>query len=142
MLRARLLGMTDAILRISADLDLDKVLQEVTDSARTLTGARYAAIATFDEAGELQDWLASGLSDHDRDKLLSFGAGVELSKHLSQQRARYGIPILGLCRCCGLQRLEVRSALSSAHKYVGDVQVGTTAYEKHDDSEFTLTEES
>lgn len=33
MLRGRLSGLTDAILRISEDLDLDVVLQEVVDSA-------------------------------------------------------------------------------------------------------------
>lgn len=39
MLRARMLGLTDAILRISEDLDVDVVLQEVVDTARELTGA-------------------------------------------------------------------------------------------------------
>ena len=144
MLRARLLGMTDAILRISADLDLDKVLQEVTDSARKLTGARYAAIATFDEAGELQDWLASGLSDHDRDKLLSFGAGVELSKHLSQQRDSVrDTDLVAYADAAGFSGLQVPiGAFVSAQIRVGDVQVGTICIaEKHDDSEFTAEDE-
>ena len=61
MLRARMLGLTDAILRISEDLDVDVVLQEVVDTARALTGARYGAIVTLDDAGELQDLLLSGM---------------------------------------------------------------------------------
>ena len=43
-----------AILRISASLDLGTVLQEVVDSARALTGARYGVIATIDETGEVR----------------------------------------------------------------------------------------
>ena len=50
MLRARLSGLTEAILRINEHLELDTVLQEVVDSARTLTGARYAMISAFDNA--------------------------------------------------------------------------------------------
>ena len=53
-LRARLSGLTGAILRISEDLDLDTVLQEIVDSARSLTGARYSAIATIGTSKEFQ----------------------------------------------------------------------------------------
>ena len=51
-LRSRITGLTEAILRISEDLDLDTVLQEVVDGARSLVGARYGAILTFDRLGE------------------------------------------------------------------------------------------
>ena len=37
-LRERLSKLSDAILRINESLDFDTVLQEVMDSARTLTG--------------------------------------------------------------------------------------------------------
>ena len=50
MLRARFSGLTAAILRISEHLEFDSVAQEVVDSARTLTGARYAMISAFDDA--------------------------------------------------------------------------------------------
>ena len=39
-LRNRTARLTAAILRISASLDVDTVLQEVVDSARALTGTR------------------------------------------------------------------------------------------------------
>ena len=45
-LRSRLSRLTEAILRISQDLELETMLQEVVDSARVLTDARYAAITT------------------------------------------------------------------------------------------------
>ena len=50
-LRGRLSQLSTAILRISAILDVDTVLQEVVDSARALTGARYGIITTVDESG-------------------------------------------------------------------------------------------
>ena len=39
-LRERLARLHEAGLRIAGDLDLDRALQEVLDSARSLTGAR------------------------------------------------------------------------------------------------------
>ena len=38
------------------------VLNEVVESARALTGARYGAIATIDEAGAPQDFVTSGFT--------------------------------------------------------------------------------
>ena len=51
-LRARISALGAASVRISASLDLETVLNGVVESARALTGARYGAIATIDEAGE------------------------------------------------------------------------------------------
>ena len=82
MLRARMLELTDAILRISEDLDVDVVLQEVVDSARTLAGARYGAIATFDDAGEPQDLLLSGMSPERQQVVRSYARGRELFAYL------------------------------------------------------------
>ena len=82
MLRARMLGLTDAILRISEDLDVDVVLQEVVDSARTLAGARYGAIATLDDAGEPQDLLLSGMSPEQQQVVRSYAQGRELFAYL------------------------------------------------------------
>ena len=44
-LRGRIAGLSAASLRIGSSLDLDTVLREIAESARALTGARYAAIA-------------------------------------------------------------------------------------------------
>ena len=46
--RSRISRLNEAILRINGSLDLGTVLQEVVDSARALTGARYGAITTID----------------------------------------------------------------------------------------------
>ena len=50
-LRARISALSAASLRISASLDLETVLNEVVESARALTSARYGGITTIDEAG-------------------------------------------------------------------------------------------
>ena len=57
-LRERSSSLSGAVLRISASLDVGTVLRETVDSARALTGARYGAITTIDEAGRPQ---AAGL---------------------------------------------------------------------------------
>ena len=59
-------ALVSAILRINASLDLATVLQDVVDSARALTGARYGAICTVDESGEVSDVVTSGLSAEEK----------------------------------------------------------------------------
>ena len=58
----RLSRLSEASLRISESLDLDTVLREILDNARSLTDARYSLITTLDESGRVEDFLASGLS--------------------------------------------------------------------------------
>ena len=43
--------LSQASLRITADLDLDAVLQDTVDEARSLTNARYGVLAVLDDAG-------------------------------------------------------------------------------------------
>ena len=61
-LRERLSRLSEASLRINESLDLDSVLQGVLDSARTLTGARYALITPLDGSGQAEEFLVSGLT--------------------------------------------------------------------------------
>ena len=81
-LRERLSALIDAILRISEDLDLDVVLQQIADSARSLTDARYGAIATADNAGNLQDLLISGATAEEQQEVSSFPHGRDLFNYL------------------------------------------------------------
>ena len=68
-LRQRISTLSSAILRISASLDMEIVLQEAVHSARALTGARYGLIATMDESGEPEHFVPSGLSEDEVQKL-------------------------------------------------------------------------
>ena len=67
-LRARISALSAASLRINASLDLETVLNEVVESARALTGARYGAIATIDDAGVPQDFVTSGFTSKERNR--------------------------------------------------------------------------
>ena len=77
-LRARISALSAASLRISASLDLETVLNEVVESARALTGARYGAIATIDEAGVPQDFVTSGFTAEEHRDMEEWADGPRL----------------------------------------------------------------
>ena len=76
--RARISALSAASLRISASLDLETVLNEVVESARALTGARYGAIATIDEAGAPQDFVTSGFTADEHRHIVEWPDGPRL----------------------------------------------------------------
>ena len=80
-LRERISALSAAILRISASLDLDTVLQEAVDRARALTGARYGVIATIDETGDVREFVTSGLSPDEHRELAEWPDGPRLFEH-------------------------------------------------------------
>ena len=80
-LRARLAALSAASLRISASLDLETVLTEVVESARTLTGARFGAIATIDETGTPRDFVTSGFTEEEHRRLAEWADGPRLFEH-------------------------------------------------------------
>ena len=69
ILRERLARLSEASLRITEDLDLDTVLRQVVDGACLLTGARYGVIVLHDPAGVAAEFLSSGMSDEETDRL-------------------------------------------------------------------------
>ncbi len=81
-LRRRISVLSAASLRISASLDLDTVLHEVVESARTLTGSGYGLIITLDAAGQPQDFVSAGLSAEEHRRLVEWPDGPRLFEHL------------------------------------------------------------
>ena len=81
-LRDRIGRLSAAILRISASLDVNTVLHEVVDSARALTGARYGAITTIDDAGQPQEFITSGMTPDEHQQLMDWADGPQLFAHL------------------------------------------------------------
>ena len=71
-----------AALRINASLDVDKVLQEVIDNARVLTGAHYGIITTMDVAGQIEEYVTSGLTRHEKDQMAAWPEGPRLFENL------------------------------------------------------------
>ena len=82
VLRNRLSRLSAAVLRVSASLDLNTVLQEVVESARALTGARYGAITTIDARGQAREFLSSGLTPEEHRQLAEWPDGPRLFEHL------------------------------------------------------------
>ena len=68
-LRERLARLGEASLRINESLEFDAVLQDVLDSARDLTRARYGAIILLDEEGRAENVLSSGLTPEEAERL-------------------------------------------------------------------------
>ena len=94
-LRDRLSRLSEASLRINESLDLDAVLQGVLDSACLLTGARYGVIATLDGAGQVEDFLGSGLTPEESQRLWEMPEGLSffaLPQPDSGAAARRGFP--------------------------------------------------
>ena len=89
VLRERVSRLSAAVLRASASLDLDTVLQEVVDSARALTGARLGVITTVDGAGEVEEFVTSGLTPAEQEELVAWPEGPRLFEHFR----RLGAPI-------------------------------------------------
>ena len=79
----RLSRLSEASLRINESLDFDTVLQGVLDSARSLTGARYALITTLDASGQVEDFLVSGLTAGEAQRLWEMPGGHRFFEYLS-----------------------------------------------------------
>jgi signal transduction histidine kinase len=62
-LNPALKAVSDAVLAIGGRQSTEEVLQELVHSARSLVGARYAALGVPDEAGRFSAFLTSGMSD-------------------------------------------------------------------------------
>ena len=78
-LRERMAGLSAAILRISASLDVDTVLNEIAEAARALTGARYAGITTIDDARHSREFVLSGFTPEQQRQLVHWPDGTRLT---------------------------------------------------------------
>ncbi len=83
-LRARLSRLSEANLRINEDLDFDHVLREVLESARTLTEARYGVITVLGEAGQVEVFLPTGLTDEESRRVFAMPEGEKFFAYLSR----------------------------------------------------------
>ena len=84
VLERRVSELSRAAVRVGASLDPDAVLQEVVDSARVLTGARYGLIATVDKAGRPRRFVGSGVTEAQYGQLKGWADGPRLFAHLTR----------------------------------------------------------
>ena len=80
-------NLSEAILRISASLDVATVLQEVVESARALTGACYGLITTVDRSDRPQEFFTSGFTPEDHARLAAWPDAPRLFEHFRNLEA-------------------------------------------------------
>ncbi len=83
-LRDRLAALIKASLRINESLDFDTVLQEVLDSARTLTNARYGVITLMNSDSVIIDYLFLGFTAEEISNFVEMPEGPGLFGHLGR----------------------------------------------------------
>ncbi|MXX26654.1 MAG: response regulator [Caldilineaceae bacterium SB0668_bin_21] len=81
-LRDRLARLSEASRRINDSLDFESVLQEVLDSARILTNARYGVFTLHNDLGERPTFLTSGLTPDVTRKLWDWQEGMGIYSYL------------------------------------------------------------
>ena len=94
-LRDRLAKLSEASLRINETLDLDWVLQEVIDSARSLAGASYGGISTIYEAKRGKDLVTSGMTTEEHQRLAETPGGADFFQYLLGLAGPLRIPDMG-----------------------------------------------
>ncbi|MDE2809277.1 MAG: ATP-binding protein [Gemmatimonadota bacterium] len=127
VLRNRLSKLSEASLRINESLDLDTVLQEILDSARSLTDARYGVIVTLDDEGQVEDFLASGLTDEETQQLFALPEGPKIFEYLTTIPGTLRVPdFASYLRSQGLSEfrpptgISVRAALGAPIRHRGE----------------------
>ena len=80
----RLSRMAEVCLRIASNLDIDAVLQEVIDAARSLTGARYGTLVSFDDSGGIRDLVTSGTTPEERRRMGPLPKGLGMLGYLNE----------------------------------------------------------
>ena len=77
--RARMASLVDAGLALGRELALDDLLTRIVQAARTVLGARYAALGVLDSTGtELAQFVTAGMTDEERERIgpLPRGRGI------------------------------------------------------------------
>ena len=112
-LRERLSLLGQASLRITQDLDFNSVLQGALDSARSLTNARYGVIVLHDGAGVPAEFLSSGMTPEETERLWTAPGWPQHFGYLALLPGPLRVPDLtGHLRSLGLPELQPPVAVS------------------------------
>lgn len=74
----RLAALERATRAVSAELDIDRVLQVIVDRVRDLVGAKFAALGVADGQGRIERFMASGVTPGQRGRIGSVPHGMGL----------------------------------------------------------------
>jgi two-component system sensor histidine kinase DevS len=67
--QARLAALNEASLSLTSELSLEAVLQKVVDLSRQVVRARYGALGVLDEQGRIREFITSGISREERERI-------------------------------------------------------------------------
>ncbi|MEU6769956.1 GAF domain-containing SpoIIE family protein phosphatase [Streptomyces sp. NPDC046759] len=144
----RLQGLLDAVVAISREVELPAVLHRIVTTAMDLVGARYGALGVLDESAErLEQFIAAGLSDPERDALTKAGLprGLGVLGHL----IRYPEPL----RIDDIQSHPASAGFPAGHPYMrtllgvaitvrGEIYGDLYLSERHDGQPFDVHDEN
>ena len=141
-LRERLTRLSEASLRVNESLDPDTVLQEVMDSARSLTGARFGGITAFDESGQLLEFITSGMPPEEQQRMLDLPEGPALFEYFSsiQGSLRFG-DVASQMRSLGFPDLPIKTLLGAPMRHRGEHVGNLYVAEKEGGREFSREDE-
>ncbi len=88
----QLSALDQAVRGISGELDVDRVLQLITDRVRDLVQAQYAAIGIVDRDGGIERFITSGISDEARAQIGDLPHGRGLLGLIIRENRSYRIP--------------------------------------------------
>ena len=92
--RARVAAMSEMSRRVTRSLDLDTVLQEIVDGARSLADARYGAVGMFDDSGHVRKFITSGITSDEPWQSGNSPEESRLLRYLSEIREPLRLPDL------------------------------------------------
>ena len=133
-----------ACLRITSMLDLDSVLQEVIDSACLLTDARYGALLTFDESGDVRKLKTFGITPEERRQVGGLPKGLGLLGHLNEIEGSLRLTdIAGHARSVGFPENHppMKTFLGSPLRFRGERLGNIYITEKEGGREFSREDE-
>ena len=148
-LRERLSLLGQASLRITQDLDFNSVLQGALDSARSLTNARYGVIVLHDGDGAAEEFLASGMTPEETERLWTAPGWPQHFRYLALLPGPLRVPDLtGHLRSLGLPDLQPPVAVSEQVSFLafpvlhqGERMGSIYLAEKRDGPEFSPEDE-
>jgi signal transduction histidine kinase len=88
----QLTALDQAVRGISGVLDIDRVLQLITDRVRDLVSAQYAAIGIVNDDGTIERFITSGISDEERARIGDLPRGHGLLGLIIRENRSYRIP--------------------------------------------------
>jgi len=92
---SQLMALDQAVRGISGVLDLDRVLQLITDRVRDLVQAQYAAIGIVDAQGAIERFITSGIGDQEQARIGDLPHGRGLLGLIIRENRAYRIPDVG-----------------------------------------------